>query len=263
GISVSGLPLSSPFRQVVKPRVETKPINPQESSKVGDFSHVKTLEAILNFKYSGGPGHVEGYYRNLSLGLHVEVEPSVFFTRVSTLPATSTRQCHLLLDVFNSTEHELTISARNNEDLILHAGECQRMAIQVDKFNFESFPESPTDGTQFANAKQLEEERQQAKGLEINSKLDICWKIPSLKREGEASVEGVLNQLVLEHLQLAPLQWGPKDLVALACMTGFGYDCPGPPQVVKRVVCVRCVPGAQTGHLRVILILQSAIDLQH
>ncbi|XP_065525083.1 trafficking protein particle complex subunit 9 isoform X1 [Lathamus discolor] len=207
GISVSGLPLSSPFRQVVKPRVETKPINPQESSKAGDFSHVKTLEAILNFKYSGGPGHVEGYYRNLSLGLHVEVEPSVFFTRVSTLPATSTRQCHLLLDVFNSTEHELTISARNNEDLILHPGECQRMAIQVDKFNFESFPESPTDGTQFANAKQLEEERQQAKGLEINSKLDICWKIPSLKREGEASVEGVLNQLVLENLQLAPLQW--------------------------------------------------------
>ncbi|XP_062347870.1 trafficking protein particle complex subunit 9 [Cinclus cinclus] len=207
GISVSGLPISSPFRQVVKPRVETKPLNPQESSKVGDFSHVKTLEAILNFKYSGGPGHAEGYYRNLALGLHVEVEPSVFFTRISTLPATSTRQCHLLLDVFNSTEHELTISARNNEDLILHAGECQRMAIQVDKFNFESFPESPTDGAQLANAKQLEEERQQARGLEINSKLDICWKIPSLKREGEASVEGVLNQLVLEHLQLAPLQW--------------------------------------------------------
>ncbi|XP_068036337.1 trafficking protein particle complex subunit 9 isoform X2 [Anomalospiza imberbis] len=207
GISVSGLPLSSPFRQVVKPRVETKPLNPQESSKVGDFSHVKTLEAILNFKYSGGPGHVEGYYRNLALGLHVEVEPSVFFTRISTLPATSTRQCHLLLDVFNASEHELTISARNNEDLILHAGECQRMAIQVDKFNFESFPESPTDGALLANAKQLEEERQQARGLEINSKLDICWKIPSLKREGEASVEGVLNQLVLEHLQLAPLQW--------------------------------------------------------
>lgn len=31
---------------------------------------------------------------------------------------------------------------------------------------------------------------------------------PSLKRTGEASVEGLLNQLVLEHLQLAPLQWG-------------------------------------------------------
>nr|XP_033789554.1 trafficking protein particle complex subunit 9 isoform X3 [Geotrypetes seraphini]XP_033789555.1 trafficking protein particle complex subunit 9 isoform X3 [Geotrypetes seraphini]XP_033789556.1 trafficking protein particle complex subunit 9 isoform X3 [Geotrypetes seraphini]XP_033789557.1 trafficking protein particle complex subunit 9 isoform X3 [Geotrypetes seraphini] len=207
GISVSGLPFSSPFRQVVKPRVESKPFNAAESSKGGDFSHVKILEAILSFKYSGGPGHSEGYYRNLSLGLHVEVEPSVFFTRVSTLPATSTRQCHLLLDVFNSTEHELTVSAKNNEDLVLHAGECQRMAIRVDKFNFEDFPELTGESLQFANQKQLEEERQQAKGFEINSKLDIHWKIPSLKREGKASVEGVLNQLVLEHLQLAPLQW--------------------------------------------------------
>lgn len=207
GISVSGLPVSSPFRHIVKPRAETKPINLPDSNKSSDFSHVKTLEGILNFKYSGGPGHVEGYYRNLSLGLHVDVEPSVFFTRVSTLPATSTRQCHLLLDVYNSTEHELAISAKDNEDLILHAGECQRMAIQVDKFNFENISEMVGDSQQFPNPKELEEERQFAKGQEINSKLDIRWKIPSLKREGEASVEGILNQLVLEHLQLAPLQW--------------------------------------------------------
>ncbi|XP_060051937.1 trafficking protein particle complex subunit 9 isoform X2 [Erinaceus europaeus] len=254
GISVSGFPLCSPFRQVVRPRVESKPANPPEGSRTGDLSHVKvrqrwkethrhlryffpsceaapaggdqTLEAILNFKYSGGPGHVEGYYRNLSLGLHVEVEPSVFFTRVSTLPATSTRQCHLLLDVFNSTEHELTISARNNEELILHAGACQRMAIQVDKFSFESVPEPPGEKAQFANPKQLEEERQEARGLEINSKLDLHKTHPSLKRTGEASVEGVLNQLVLEHLQLAPLQWDvlvdgqPCDCEAAACQVG-------------------------------------------
>uniref|UniRef100_A0A8P0TR40 Trafficking protein particle complex subunit 9 n=1 Tax=Canis lupus familiaris TaxID=9615 RepID=A0A8P0TR40_CANLF len=226
GISVSGFPLCSPFRQVVRPRVESKPVNPPEGSKPGDPSHVKTLEAILNFKYSGGPGHVEGYYRNLSLGLHVEAEPSVFFTRVSTLPATSTRQCHLLLDVFNSTEHELTVSARGNEELILHAGECQRMAIQVDKFNFESFPESPGEKGQFANPQQLEEERQEARGLEIDSKLDVHWRIISFSWRGEASVEGLLNQLVLEHLQLAPLQWDvlvdgqPCDCEAAACRVG-------------------------------------------
>ncbi|XP_032772317.1 trafficking protein particle complex subunit 9 isoform X2 [Rattus rattus] len=227
GISVSGFPLSSPYRQVVRPRVESRPTNPSEGSKTGDLGHVKTLEAILNFKYSGGPGHVEGYYRNLSLGLHVEVEPSVFFTRVSTLPATSTRQCHLLLDVFNSTEHELTVCARNNSELVLHASECQRMAIQVDKFNFESVPESPSEKGHFANLKQLEEERQEARGLEISSKLDIRWRIPSLKRSGEASVEGLLNQLILEHLQLAPLQWDvlvdgqPCDCeVAAACQVG-------------------------------------------
>ncbi|EPY77677.1 hypothetical protein CB1_001219021 [Camelus ferus] len=57
-----------------------------------------------------------------------------------------------------------------------------RMAIQVDKFNFESFPESPGEKGQFANAKQLEEERQEARGLEINSKLDIHWTIISFPR---------------------------------------------------------------------------------
>lgn len=38
----------------------------------------------------------------------------------------STRQCHLLLDIFNPTEHELTVNAKNNQDLVLHASECQR-----------------------------------------------------------------------------------------------------------------------------------------
>ncbi|XP_028255851.1 trafficking protein particle complex subunit 9 isoform X2 [Parambassis ranga] len=205
GISVTGLPISSPLRQVLKPRPETKTIS-TESGKA-EYSHIKTLEAVLNFKYSGGAGKVEGYYRELSLGVHVDVEPSVFFTRVSTLPATSTRQCHLLLDIFNPTEHELTVSAKNNEDLVLHASECQRMAIQVDKFDFESLPQPDQETVRFSNPKQLEEERQHAQGCQINSKLGICWSIPSLRRSGEASVEGVLNQLVLEHLQLAPLQW--------------------------------------------------------
>uniref|UniRef100_A0AAQ5YT23 Trafficking protein particle complex 9 n=1 Tax=Amphiprion ocellaris TaxID=80972 RepID=A0AAQ5YT23_AMPOC len=210
GISVTGLPISSPLRQVLKPRPETKPVS-SESGKA-EYSHIKTLEAVLNFRYSGGAGKVEGYYRELSLGVHVDVEPSVFFTRVSTLPATSTRQCHLLLDIFNPTEHELTVSAKNNQDLVLHASECQRMAIQVDKFDFESLPQPDQETVRFSNPKQLEEERQHAQGCQINSKLEFHAAIlnrthPSLRRRGEASVEGVLNQLVLEHLQLAPLQW--------------------------------------------------------
>lgn len=57
-----------------------------------------------------------------------------------------------------------------------------RMAIQVDKFNFESFPESPGEKGQFANPKQLEEERQEARGLEIDSKLDVHWRIISFSQ---------------------------------------------------------------------------------
>uniref|UniRef100_A0A671M662 Trafficking protein particle complex subunit 9-like n=1 Tax=Sinocyclocheilus anshuiensis TaxID=1608454 RepID=A0A671M662_9TELE len=207
GISVTGLPVSSPLRQVLKPRAENKPVGSD------------TLEAVLTFKYSGGAGQVEGYSRELSLGVRVDVEPSVFFTRVSTLPATSTRQCHLLLDVFNSTEHELTLSAKNNQDLVLHASECQRMAIQVDKFDFDSMPVTDHDALRQATVRQQEEKRQQVHGGLLSSTLDIHWTIISFtKRHGEASVEGVLNQLVLEHLQLAPLQW---DVV----VNGKPCDC--------------------------------------
>ncbi|CAL8362995.1 unnamed protein product [Arctogadus glacialis] len=152
-------------------------------SLMGQIPHLGlSLEAVLNFKYSGGPGKVEGYYRELSLGVHVDVEPSVFFTRVSTLPATSTRQCHLLLDVFNSTEHEVTVSAKNNQDLVLHASECQRMAIQVERIDFESLPQREPDPQCYASAKQLEEERLRAQGCQINSKLGLCWTIISFHR---------------------------------------------------------------------------------
>ncbi|XP_064836227.1 trafficking protein particle complex subunit 9-like isoform X2 [Oncorhynchus masou masou] len=216
GISVTGPPISSPLRQVLKPRAETKPLG-SESSKT-DYNHVKTLEAVMTFKYSGGAGKVEGYYRDLSLGVHVDVEPSVFFTRVSTLPATRTRQCHLLLDVFNSTEHELMVSANNNQDLVLHPSECQRMAIQVAKFDFHTLPQPDQEAVRYTNPKLLEEERLHAQASMISSTLGITWNIPSACRQGEASVEGVLNQLVLEHLQLPPLQW---DVV----VNGKPCDC--------------------------------------
>lgn len=66
---------------------------------------------------------------------------------------------------------------------------CGRMAIQVDKFDFESLPQQNPDTSQFTNHKQLEEERQHAQGCQINSKLGICWTIISfLWPEGDVRV---------------------------------------------------------------------------
>ncbi|KAI1243655.1 Trafficking protein particle complex subunit 9, partial [Lamprotornis superbus] len=74
GISVSGLPLSSPFRQVVKPRVETKPLNPQESSKVGDFSHVKLLvNVVLCAVFGTFPALIRVLYQLIPSAIRVSV----------------------------------------------------------------------------------------------------------------------------------------------------------------------------------------------
>lgn len=55
------------------------------------------------------------------------------------------------------------------------------MAIQVDKFDFESLPQPRQEAVHFTNSKQLEEERQHAQGCQINSKLGICWSIISFQ----------------------------------------------------------------------------------
>uniref|UniRef100_A0A673ZXS4 Trafficking protein particle complex subunit 9 n=1 Tax=Salmo trutta TaxID=8032 RepID=A0A673ZXS4_SALTR len=191
GISVTGLPISSPLRQVLKPRAETKPLG-SESSKT-DYNHVK-------------------------VGLTPLPSPPLF-SKLSSVLLPQTRQCHLLLDVFNSTEHELTVSANNNQDLVLHASECQRMAIQVAKFDFHTLPQPDQEAVRYTNPKLLEEERLHAQASMINSTLGITWNIISFV--GEASVEGVLNQLVLEHLQLAPLQW--VAAMGQDCNCQFGY----------------------------------------
>nr|XP_046219961.1 trafficking protein particle complex subunit 9-like [Oncorhynchus gorbuscha] len=191
GISVTGLPISSPLRQVLKPRAETKPLG-SESSKT-DYNHVKKnyLDKDQTVPFTDGP--------------------DIFVPK-------RTRQCHLLLDVFNSTEHELMVSANNNQDLVLHPSECQRMAIQVAKFDFHTLPQPDQEAVRYTNPKLLEEERLHAQASMISSTLGITWNIPSVCRQGEASVEGVLNQLVLEHMQLAPLQW---DVV----VNGKPCDC--------------------------------------
>ncbi|KAJ8784938.1 hypothetical protein J1605_007494 [Eschrichtius robustus] len=63
-ISVSGFPLCSPFRQVVRPRVESKPVNPAEGSRPGDLGHVKVpwagagveTSCLLRARGESGPG---------------------------------------------------------------------------------------------------------------------------------------------------------------------------------------------------------------
>lgn len=53
------------------------------------------------------------------------------------------------------------------------------MAIQVDKFDFESPPPAPGDKGPCASAAPLEEERQGARGLEVSSTLDVRWRVIS------------------------------------------------------------------------------------
>lgn len=53
------------------------------------------------------------------------------------------------------------------------------MAIQVDKFDFDSVPVTDHDALRQTTARQQEEKRQEVQGGLINSTLDIRWTIIS------------------------------------------------------------------------------------
>lgn len=76
------------------------------------------------------------------------------------------------------TEESFISSLIKVDNSILLSPFC-RMAIQVDKFDFESLPQPKEETVPYTNPKQLEEHRQHAQGCQINSKLGICWNIIS------------------------------------------------------------------------------------
>uniref|UniRef100_A0A8C3M394 Trafficking protein particle complex 9 n=1 Tax=Chrysolophus pictus TaxID=9089 RepID=A0A8C3M394_CHRPC len=98
GISVSGLPLSSPFRQVVKPRVEAKPVNPQESSKGGDFSHVKVSDIKISkicFYCSALWFHTGQFFEREHLRLKLEILRNIVLDLIGLFCACFV--CHVTL----------------------------------------------------------------------------------------------------------------------------------------------------------------------
>lgn len=85
----------------------------------------------------------------------------------------------VMLSAENGTNDWVTFKVLHAKSWLHSSLSFRRMAIQVDKFDFESLPQQNPDTSQFTNHKQLEEERQHAQGCQINSKLGICWTIIS------------------------------------------------------------------------------------
>lgn len=75
------------------------------------------------------------------------------------------------------------------------------MAIQVDKFDFESLPQPDQETIRFTNPKQLEEERQHAQGCQINGKLGICWSIISFGNVYDGVLTGQQAELTVAGMK--------------------------------------------------------------
>lgn len=123
----------------------------------------------------------------------------IFLCTVSDKPFMVMDFCCQFLNIVHTNQIWLMFEEFIFELVILHKNKCIfscgfdkhftwplctsvclcRMAIQVDKFDFDSMPVTDHDALRLATVRQQEEKRQQVQGGLINSTLDIHWTIIS------------------------------------------------------------------------------------
>lgn len=66
---------------------KSKQVMTQKSKQKSFHANIDTIEAVLEFEYSGGSGLASGYCRKCSLALNIKILPSILITHWDVLPA--------------------------------------------------------------------------------------------------------------------------------------------------------------------------------
>ncbi|CAG5074038.1 Similar to brun: Protein brunelleschi (Drosophila melanogaster) [Cotesia congregata] len=91
------------------------------------------VEGQLMIKYSGGEGLTAGYCRVSSVFISIEMLPSVNITSWDVLPAETSSQFYLVLDVNNMTNQEMELYYTQSKCIYMGGRESCRIPVPVDR----------------------------------------------------------------------------------------------------------------------------------
>ncbi|XP_064652113.1 trafficking protein particle complex subunit 9-like isoform X2 [Lineus longissimus] len=169
----------------------------------------KTIEALLRLQYSGSAGLAEGYCRQCSVAFTLEVQPSLVFSKWDVGPTDSPSHCFLVLDVLNTTTHEVDLMYSSENRVILEAKESKRIAVRVGRCSGLPAAEVHKVGTSYA--KYQHELLALQYSLHLSDFVDIRWTMASTKAVGKMTVDKLLwTPAQLDTIRMSPVQW---DLV--------------------------------------------------
>ncbi|ODN02451.1 Trafficking protein particle complex subunit 9 [Orchesella cincta] len=179
-------------------RTESSASNRQEiiytsirSPKASMASNVKNYEAVLNLKYSGGPGFKTGHFRRCGVAFNVEVSPTLYITKWDTLPGESPAQFYLVLDLWNATDNEMEVQYAKNKQILVEKAESCRIPVPVDR-------------CPMANVDKGKEE--QACCEHIVTNVDLKWVLPECS--GKATLQGIrLTAPMVQLVTVSPIHW--------------------------------------------------------
>ncbi|KAJ9597832.1 hypothetical protein L9F63_011327, partial [Diploptera punctata] len=174
-------------------------------SKLGVVNNSKMLEGQLKLRYSGGAGLESGYCRVSCVTLCVEMLPSVQITNWDVLPAETNSQFYLVLDIANSTSHEIELQYTSSKCIVIEGNESCRIPVPVNRCPLSKLTKLYKGGKISAEERL---ELDQVCSEHIASSVDLRWHILTSDTRGRVSLKGItLTQEMLDLVRMSPLQW--------------------------------------------------------
>ncbi|XP_054709231.1 LOW QUALITY PROTEIN: trafficking protein particle complex subunit 9-like [Uloborus diversus] len=165
----------------------------------------KTIEAVLQIQYSGGPGMKAGYCRRCAVALTIEVLPSVVITKWDVLPSEMPSHCYLVLDVLNSTTHEMELQYASNKRILIEAHDICRIPVSVERCPLSAAINQDMTLNISGNKKVtlLTTCRDHLVNL-----VDLQWVLSALEISGKASISEITwTDEMLGVILMSPVQW--------------------------------------------------------
>ncbi|CAB0008431.1 unnamed protein product [Nesidiocoris tenuis] len=161
-----------------------------------------TVEFHLKVKYSGKPGMDAGYCRLATVTLNLEVSNSIQISNWDVLPAETSNQFYLVLDVVNLTNQEVEIQYTANKSILIEENESCRVPIPIDRCPLSKI------GKFFQSEDSLKEvvDLNVTCSDHIASLVDVKWVMGD--RRGVASLKGItLSSHMLDVVRMSPILW--------------------------------------------------------
>ncbi|VEN36763.1 unnamed protein product, partial [Callosobruchus maculatus] len=191
--------------------------NSGQSSIVGGLTTLfhqqpsnSTVEAQLRIKYSGSDGIVAEYCRSCSLLFVLEMIPSLHVTNWDVLPAETSSQFYLVLDIVNLTNQEMELQYTSGKTMLVDGQESCRVPVPVDRC-----PLSKLSAFYQDSAERNSEERMKNNvdvericSEHITDLVDLRWHLLASDIRGVASLKGIsLSSRMLDIVRMSPLNW--------------------------------------------------------
>ncbi|KAG8296970.1 hypothetical protein J6590_045812 [Homalodisca vitripennis] len=164
----------------------------------------KALQCQLKVRYSSDPGMAAGFCRVATFLFSIEINCSVFVTNWDVIPAETSSQFYLVLDIANMTSQELELKYGTNKSLLMEENESCRIPIPVERCPLTKIGKLFKTGESVSDLMELNK----SCSSHIAALVDLEWSLVAGSRCGKASLHGItLSLSMLDIVRMSPISW--------------------------------------------------------